>query len=565
MSDGETLAVQPLPAPGAGARRRPALRVEPVLLCAALYVALAGNGAFWSAALAGRDLADGRAWALAAALLALLVAGAFLPLAAVATRRTAKPAVALLLVTAAAAGYFVDRYGVYLDPDMLRNALRTDWGEAGELLTPALALHLLVWCGPPLFLLARVELRRPPALRALAVRVGWTLALLATTGGLLFAAYQDLASLLRNQRELRYLAIPGNYLYSGVRMLAGEARQAGAAAPRRPVGEDAVLGPGWAQRTRPALFVLVVGETARAANWQLSGYQRPTTPQLAARGDVIDFGRVSACGTNTEVSLPCMFSAVGRRDYDERRIRGSEGLLHVLARAGFAVRWRDNQSGCKGVCDGLGEERMAAVDAVRAAGLCDGERCLDEALLSGLDSVVEDAAGNLVFVLHMLGNHGPAYFRRYPEAFRQFTPDCRDTDLARCSREEIVNAYDNALRYTDHVLARAIEFLEARAATHDTALLYVSDHGESLGENGLFLHGVPYAIAPRQQTEVPMALWLSPSFAANFGVDAACLRERASRPTAHDHLFHSLLGLLDVRTTVYDAGWDFTAGCRRAG
>jgi len=275
---------------------------------------------------------------------------------------------------------------------------------------------------------------------------------------------------------------------------------------------------------------------------------------------VLNFRDVSACGTDTETSLPCMFSAIGRRDYNEDRIRGSESLLHVLKRAGFEVLWRDNQSGCKGTCDGL---PLQQIDAKQLPELCADGRCLDEALLRGLDTVARDAQGNLVVVLHMLGNHGPTYFKRYPDTFRRFTPTCDTGELRKCSREEIVNAYDNALLYTDHILARTIAFLKDRETSFDTAMLYVSDHGESLGENGLYLHGMPYSIAPKEQTRVPMVWWLSAGFKRNFGLDVDCLAAQSAKPWGHDHLFHSVLGLLQVDTSVYERDLDISAVCRR--
>jgi lipid A ethanolaminephosphotransferase len=307
------------------------------------------------------------------------------------------------------------------------------------------------------------------------------------------------------------------------------------------------------------LFVIVVGETARAADWGLNpGVSRNTTPELATR-DVINFPQVSSCGTNTEVSVPCLFSPQGRRNYDEDAIRSSESLLHVLARAGLRVVWNDNQSGCKGVCDGLETVRP---DPAALPGLCNGERCLDEALVDRAQGLLQDTKGNLVLVLHQLGNHGPAYFKRYPATFRQFTPACESEDLSACTREEIANAYDNALRYTDHVLASTIDWLERIATEYDTALLYVSDHGESLGENGLFLHGMPYAIAPDEQTQVPMLMWFSQAYAQRTGLNLACLRKRSQAPAAHDNVFHTVLGLLDVETTVRDEALDLSANCR---
>jgi len=362
---------------------------------------------------------------------------------------------------------------------------------------------------------------------------------------------------MRNHREVRYLITPGNVVWSLGKVLAIEWR--GAAQPRQAIGLDARAGRSWAARSKPVVVVLVVGETARAANWGLNGYARQTTPELA-RLPVLNFRNVSSCGTNTEVSLPCLFAPVGRRQYDEARIRGSEGLLQVLARAGVAVHWRDNQSGCKGVCDGLSND---TVQALNAPGLCTDSHCFDEGLLQGLDRRLAQAQGTQLLVLHMLGSHGPSYFRRYPSAFARFTPACEDDDLQHCTREQIVNAYDNTLLYTDHVLAQLV----AQLRTHDeidSAMLYVSDHGESLGENRLFLHGMPYAIAPDVQTRVPMVMWWSDGFARSTRLDGACLKGRADEPFAHDHVFHTLLGLLDVSTALYDARWDLSAACRSA-
>ncbi|HEY5633580.1 MAG TPA: sulfatase-like hydrolase/transferase [Burkholderiaceae bacterium] len=293
---------------------------------------------------------------------------------------------------------------------------------------------------------------------------------------------------------------------------------------------------------KPLVLVVVVGETARAANWGLNGCARQTTPQRERLG-VVNFSDVRSCGTNTEVSLPCMFAPVGRRDCSEARIRGSESLLHVLARAGVAVHWRDNQSGCKGVCDGLPND---TVSAVNAPGLCQDGRCLDEGLIHDLDQRLESAKGAQLMVLHQPGNHGPSYFRRYPPpAFARHLPECRDDDLRRCSVEEIVNAYDNAILYTDHLLASTIAKLAAHADKVDSVLLYVSDHGESLGEKGLFLHGVPWAIGPDEQTKVPMVMWWSRGLAKGTGVGDACMRatlvEHARQKTSHDHLFHTVL------------------------
>ncbi|HEY6132424.1 MAG TPA: phosphoethanolamine--lipid A transferase [Rubrivivax sp.] len=531
---------------------------EAVLIATSLFWVLAANGPFFSAALKDRAGSDVSTWGFGLALALMLVALNLLILVMLASRWTLKPTVATLLVGTAFATHFMQQFGVYLDPSMLRNVLRTDPAEASELFTWSLLPHLLLYAGLPLWLLWHVRIVARPWRRALLVRAGVVLIAAATVVGALLAVFQPFASLMRNEKALRYLITPANVLWSAGALAATEMH--GAAAPRRPIGLDAVPGPSWAARKKPMLLVLVVGETARAANWQLSGYMRETTPALAKLPDLINFPQVSSCGTQTETSLPCMFAPVGRRDYDEARIRGSQSLLHVLARAGVGVQWLDNQSGCKGVCEGLPTQQVSASNL---PGQCEGGHCLDEGLLQGLGERLKTAHGSQLLVLHQLGNHGPAYFRRYPPAFAKFQPACEHDDLRRCSREEIVNAYDNALRYTDHVLAELVGGLQHAAGEVDSALIYVSDHGESLGESNLFLHGMPYAIAPEVQTHVPMVMWLSEGFSASTGVTPACLRRRAGQPARHDHLFHTVMGLLDVRSAVYEPAWDLVQDCRQ--
>jgi lipid A ethanolaminephosphotransferase len=545
----------------AGGRKRLVIHtgVDTLLLAGSLYFALAANRLFLGQALQERALAAPQTWGFALALLVLLASVHFLLLAPLANRYTVKPLLALLIVTTAFAMHYMQAFGIYVDPSMVRNVLHTDVAEARELFSWSLLPHLALYVVAPLLLLSRVRIVQRPWLRASALRVASALAAIAVLVCTLLLVFQPLASLMRNHKELRYLITPANVLWSVAAVGAAQAR--GAALPRQPIGLDATLVPA-AAGSRPRLLVLVVGETARRANWGLSGYARQTTPELAHL-PVFNFAHVTSCGTNTETSVPCMFAPVGRRDYDEARIRGSESLLHVAAHAGVSVLWRDNQSGCKGVCDQLPQDE---VTALQPADPCAEGHCLDEGLLAGLEERLAQVAASRepttqLLVLHTLGNHGPSYFRRYPAAFKRFQPACENDDLRLCSRQEIVNAYDNALLYTDHVLARLVAQLAA-ADRVDTAMIYVSDHGESLGENNLYLHGLPYAIAPDVQTQVPMVMWFSPGLQGALHLDTACLQRRAAEPAAHDHLFHTVLGVLDVRTALYEPAWDLTRGCR---
>jgi lipid A ethanolaminephosphotransferase len=565
-----------------------AASAESLIVGCSLFWALASNKAFIGAALQGQALAASGTWAQGLALVGLLTGAHIVVLTALgllAPGPALKWLLGLLLVVAASASHFIQSYGVVLDPSMMRNVLHTNPPEAGELLTWSLGLHLLLYAGLPLLLLSRIRLVRRGFGGMLLSRGLLALLGLALFVGSLMAIFPSFGPLMREHKELRYLATPTNVLWSSGAVAAQKLR--GAARPRQAIGLDAKPGAAMAARqlpgARPLVVVLVVGETARAANWGLSGYPRNTTPQLGL-WPLTNWRHASTCGTNTETSLPCMFAPVGRRDYDEATIRGSESLLHVVARAGVAVRWRDNQSGCKGSCDGLQQEQ---VKDLQLPGLCDGPHCLDEGLIAGLQGELAKARGTQLLVLHMLGNHGPAYFKRYPPAFEHFKPACHSEDLRRCSREEITNAYDNALLYTDHVLARTLAMLKANTQV-DSALVFASDHGESLGENNLYLHGLPYAIAPDVQKQVPMFLWLSDGLAGAAGghgaaaadapaadapavteapLNPGCLqqlrRDAVKKTAAHDHLFHTLLGLLDVGTSLYDPAWDLLQGCRK--
>lgn len=528
---------------------RPMVSPESLILFACLYFNLFANRVFWHAA-APQPWLQGR-WALSLFLLVTAVHGVWLSL--LVWRRTARVVLSVLVVTAALAGHYMASYGIYIDADMIRNVLHTDWREASDLLGVDTLLPLLATL-PALIVIWRVRLRERTWSRTFGVRAAFLAGMVAVGILGVLPSTQQLTAFLRNQREVRYLVTPANVLVSLAKVVSED--PPGHKRALLPIGEDAVQSPAATMR-RPRLLVLVVGETARAANWGLNGYVRQTTPELAKR-DVLNFPHVSACGSSTEVSLPCMFSPQGREHYDEGEIRSHQSLLHVLHRAGVATLWRDNQSGCKGVCDGL---PMEDLHARTDAGLCNGKRCYDGILLSGLADAARRQKGDQVIVLHMLGNHGPTYSERYPREFGAYTPVCATSDLGRCTRAQITNAYDNALRYTDRVVASAIDQLKG-LEDYDTALLYVSDHGESLGEKGLYLHGMPYSIAPREQLEVPMVAWFSDGWRASTALDSACLRRQATGSRSHDDLFHTVLGLTDVKTALYRPDHDIFLTCR---
>lgn len=542
-------AMSPLPGKRLPPVWRPFLSAEALIALVSLYCLVALNGPFWAGVRAATDsmsvmLSMGVAvFALNAFLLGLLCWG-----------RMARHVLAVLLLVSALANWYMTRYAVVFDASMIRNVLQTDVVESRELITVGMLLHALLWGVVPAVLVLLARTRPRPWKRGLLIHSGFLAGMLLLMFVAILLSSQGVFALMRAHKSLRYQITPGNYLV-GLVNVAKPSKQEFSGPPAI-IGADAKRPPAALQR-RPRLFVLVVGETVRADHWGLNGYQRQTTPELAAR-HVVNFPDVRACGTSTEVSVPCMFSMQGREHYDRDAIQSHQTLLDVVARAGVDVLWRDNQSGCKGVCARVPTHVMGSQDAPE---LCAGGRCFDQILLAGLADRIKAMPGDGLIALHMLGNHGPNYFERYPPAFERWTPVCKTVELSRCKQPELVNAYDNAILYSDSVLASLIDLLKAQTS-HDTAMLYVSDHGESLGEYGLFLHGAPFSIAPDQQLAVPMVMWLSPSFETDAGINDACLREFALRRASHDNLFSTVLGVFDVQTSIYRQERDLLAGCR---
>lgn len=515
---------------------------------------------FWRHLLAAEIPDGGRGWLFVAAawLVVFALNGVFLSL--LAWRGLQKPALAFVLVVSAAMAYFMDGFGAVVDRHAVQSVLETDLREGREWLSWQMAAYVVGLGLLPAAGLLALRVRYRPWPRELLARGGFMLAMLLLVGAAVAPFSREMASTARNHGELRHLAAPLNLANA----LRAYVKHSGPAFPDNveALGADARGGGSHAGAARPPLLlVVVVGESARAQSFSLGGYARQTNPQLAAT-KLTYFDNVSSCGTNTATSLPCMFSDLGRDGYDEARFRGRENLLDVLAHAGFEVEWEDNNTGSKGAARRVREEEMVAVSA---SPLCDGEGCYDEVLVEHLrQELAGPGSADKVYVLHMIGSHGPAYFKRYPKAFERFTPTCDSVALQDCTPEQIRNSYDNTILYTDHVLATLVEVLREQGDARIPALLYLSDHGESTGEGGLYLHGAPYLMAPDEQTRVPMLLWTSGRFEHWRGLESSCVGARRHRELSHDNLFHTVLGLVDVKTTAYRPELDALAGCAPA-
>ena len=469
-----------------------------------------------------------------------------------------KPLLVLLTLGCAAATWFMFTYGAVIDQNMMVNVFETNSQEAAALVTPQLVLWLVVAGLLPASLLAMIRIRPGKWWHTLLIRLA---AMLASAVVIVLVAavfYKDYASLFRNNKGIVKMVTPANYVsaiakYSKARWFAGDQTLIR-------LGEDARKGPVLLAQQKKTVLVLVVGEASRAENYSLNGYDRETNPELKKQ-NVINFPQASSCGTETAVSVPCMFSGMPRKKYDADLAHHQEGLMDVLGHAGVNLLWRDNDGGCKGACTRIPHTDMTQWKLQQ---FCKDNSCIDDVNLWRLDDMLDGVKQDTVLVIHLMGSHGPAYYQRYPAQYRHFTPTCDTNEIQDCTHQALMNTYDNTILYTDSVVSKTIDALKARQSTLNTALVYLSDHGESLGENGLYLHGTPYMLAPEQQTHIPFIFWLSKDYQQNFGVDAQCLRDQAAKEAvSQDNLFSTVLGMMNIRTSVYQPQMDLLTHCRR--
>ncbi|MDW7163893.1 phosphoethanolamine transferase EptA [Klebsiella pneumoniae] len=468
--------------------------------------------------------------------------------------------ISLFILLSASAQYFIWNFGVVIDRSMITNILDTTPAESFALLSGEMIAVLGLSGVLAVFVAWWVKIRKPAtrwrgaAMRLLNIAVSALLIILVAA---LF--YKDYASVFRNNKELVKSLSPSNSI---VAVNSWYAHHRMDNLPLVKIGEDATQKAVMHNAPRKNLTIVVLGETSRADNFSLGGYLRDTNPLMRQDG-VIYFPHTTSCGTATAVSVPCMFSNMPRAHYDEELAHHQEGVLDILQRAGIQVLWNDNDGGCKGACDRVPHQN---VTDLKLTGQCIDGEYYDDVLFHNLDSYIDNLQQDGIIVLHTIGSHGPTYYNRYPAAFRKFTPTCDTNEIQGCTREQLTNTYDNTILYVDYVVDKAIKLLQSKQDKFTTSLVYLSDHGESLGEDGVYLHGLPYSIAPDTQKHVPMALWLSADYQQRYGISAHCLQQRAQKENySQDNLFSTLLGLLGVSTREYQAADDILTPCREAG
>lgn len=455
--------------------------------------------------------------------------------------------VALTLLISASLLYASYAYGVIFDKSMIQNIMETNSGEAFSYLNSSLLVFFILLGLVPVVAVFNQEINgkftsRIKSLLTLNILAVLALALIGTT------LYKDYASVGRNNKGLTKYIIPYAFYDAGYKYL----RDTYFYPPLPFKVLDTAPTIISSHLDTPRTTVVVVGETARADKFAINGYNRPTTPYIQSSG-AVSFNNVFSCGTATAVSVPCMFSRLDRRDYNPRIADSQDNVLDIIRRSGVEVTWIDNNSSCKGVC-----KRIDTIeyDPSRDPTLCDGDYCYDEVLLDLLKTTVsKDSKRHSVIVLHMIGSHGPTYYRRYPKAFARFLPDCPRSDIQNCDEKALTNTYDNTILYTDYVLGQIIDFL---SDVPNSAMLYISDHGESLGEKGLYLHGFPYQIAPNEQTHVPMIYWDTKLREPNYHT---CVTQLTHDPLSQDNVYDTLLGLTKVSSSTYQSTKDVFLPC----
>ncbi|MFC3084752.1 phosphoethanolamine transferase [Tabrizicola soli] len=531
--------------------RRPTLSALGLNLLVTTYLLALCNATFWGhlfRIFEGRTLTAlvfaGAVWALLLLVVQLLAA-----------RRLQKPVLVALLLIGAVSSWYADVMGVVIDREMIQNAMTTTFAESRHLVTLAFLTHVGLFGVLPSLLVLWVGVRRQTRWRALGSWSMVTVGAAAMVVGLLFTNLKAYSTVLRADKELMGAVQPLAPMTGALRYARMMLKSTQIVV--QPTGLDAAPGLYLDEAPKPVLMVIVAGETARAQNWSLGGYGRETNPELAAR-DILYYPDVTSCGTATATSLPCMFSPLTKAEYSYEGGLSHENLLDVLAHAGFDVEWWDNNTGHKNIADRVASRTMTAADG---AEFCQPE-CIDAVFLNDLQKKAGTITRNTVIVLHQIGSHGPSYWLRYPADREVFAPACQTPELTECSAEEIVNAYDNTIAYTDHFLAQVIDLLDGQERVIP-AMYYVSDHGESLGEGGLYLHGAPEFMAPDFQTRVPMVLWMSQRFRASLALDAGCMAAATGEAVSHDNMFSTVLGLLDVATTARDEGLDLAGHCRK--
>jgi len=514
-----------------------------LIIIVAAFLTLTGNFTFLEKTILSYPLSEN--WLFVGSLLVWLFVFLSALLLVFCYRYTIKPILIILLMISSIVSYSTNNFGVFIDQNMIANTIETNITELLDLVSFKSFIYLSFFGLLPSYFVWSTNITKVPFKLQLWQRIKAFVIMIFIFILLIMSFSKHYTSFARENPDLRKYINPTYYLYSVTKYVYSKFEAS--TTPFSKIGLDAKVNK---KDNKQRLLVLVIGETARVDRFSLNGYKRQTNPMLG-KEEVVSFKNMTSCGTDTAWSVPCMFSSLSRSNYSHSKGKNMSNVLDIIDHSGVEVLWLDNNSDSKGVADRVTfkDYRLKDVNPI-----CDVE-CRDEGMLIGLqDFINNNPKKDMFVVLHTMGSHGPAYYKRYPDSFEVFSPACQTNQLNECSKDEINNAYDNTIVYTDYLLSKLIAVLKNNTKVAESVMFYVSDHGESLGENGIYLHGMPYLIAPDEQKKVAALIWFNEGLSQSIDVDS--IKEKIEEPLSHDNLFHTLLGIMNVETEVYQQDMD---------
>ena len=412
--------------------------------------------------------------------------------------------------------YFINSYSVIIDESMISNILNTNFDESSAFFSFKLILYLICFGILPSIFIFKAKIEKV-SFKKFMIQTGINLGLI------LLIVVANAANVLwidKNSKVVGGLAMPWSYAVNTPLYYIHEAKKN---------QKEILLPDATITNDEKSVMVLVIGESARSENFSLYGYSKNTNPLLSKIENLHSFN-ASSCATYTTAGLKCILEHENSNDLYVI-------LPNYFSRIDVDVIWRTTNWGEPPVHIEKYKKRENLIEN------CEGIGCdYDEILLAGLkDEILNSNKKKILIILHTSTSHGPTYSKKYPPQFEVFKPVCNSVEVANCSQEELINAYDNTIVYTDFILSSVIETLK-ELPDYKSSMIYVSDHGESLGEKNLYMHGVPMSLAPKQQYEIPFIVWLSDG----------SKELKKNNALTQNHVFHSVMNFLGITSPIYN-------------
>ena len=447
-------------------------------------------------------------------------------------RRVGRILLAILAVINATAVYFVFTYSVMINATTIENVFNTRYSEASGFFSWWLWLFIAV-CGllPAVFcIICPVAFGKA---KRLALCCGGALAVVLAVASL---NVSQTLWISQHDTELGGLLQPWSYIVNIGRVISFQQDEQ---------AEEIKLPDGTIADHEKAVVVLVIGESARKANFQLYGYERETNPLLSQQEDLKVY-QATSCATYTTAGTKAILEPENSDDLYEM-------LPNYAFRTGVDVSWRTSNWGEPPIHI---DEYLT--DSELSEQYPDENKNYDGILIKGIRDRIESSPKNKVLiVLHTSTSHGPKYADKYPKEFEVYKPVAKNVEEGEKNIGMLINAYDNTIRYTDFLLDSLINTLRAMEEWN-SAMIFISDHGESLGENKMFMHGLPMRLAPKVQYEIPFFVWTSKGFRDYKPTSSKQDAPEGELPAVLEqhYIFHSVLNLLSIQSPAYKKDFD---------